>query len=292
MNVHLRDPNKNALKHLDKLFFNHMDAWGVTAVIVATALSIHQLITPKNLLLLIAITATYWFGFAVNDFFDRHHDKFDEQKAKRNFFLEAPYSPTLIHVAFVLIGLLLACCFMLFGWRSLLMFLIGGFIIWAYSAPPLRIKSRPILDLLVHGIFVETFPFYLVLVILNVNWLAIDIVILLALFFASFSSQLEQQARDIEVDSINDHNFTIQFGILWNQRLMKASTIMLILTIGYGLFSGIIPLIYSPFAVIMMPLLMHRFFRDGRPRSEQGVKLLTAVAIMYALFLIVFTGGA
>ncbi|MEM7331047.1 MAG: UbiA family prenyltransferase [Chloroflexota bacterium] len=290
MNIQFNSLSNRPLRQLDKLIFNHMDAWGVTAVIVATALSIHQLISAKTIFLLTIITLTYWFGFAINDFYDRKHDLIEPQKAARNYFIQTSFPPTLFHIFLLIITVSLLFAFYQFGWRGILMFAGGFFIAWAYSAPPFRLKSRPLVDLITHGLFVESFPYLLVLFILNVQWQAIDVVILSSLFFASVASQLEQQARDFGVDSQSDTNFTVRFGLGWNRPLMILSTSFLISTICYGLFSGIIPLIYSPFAAIMLPLLIHRFIRGSQPRSEQWVKILTAVAIVYAIFLVIQTG--
>lgn len=289
MNADQKGISGGWLNHLPKLFFNHMDAWGVTAVIVTTVLSIHHAISTRSLFLLLCITLTYWFGFALNDFFDMEHDRVDRQKGARNFFVVTAVSPTVALPLFGVTGLLLLLGFGTFGERGLLAFGVGIFVAWAYSSPPLRLKSRPGLDLLTHALFVQTFPYWLILFLLNLPLLPIDGVLLCALFFSSLSSQLEQQARDYAVDCQTDRNFTTWAGLSLNQSLMKGCSLMLIGVISFGLVAGIIPLIYLPFAFIMLPLLLHRFVRNGRPRAEGWVKGLTAVSLLYALVLLLIS---
>lgn len=286
MNIYLNKTPKFRLRQLHKLFFNHMDAWGVTAVIVATTLSIHHAIHAQGLFLLAIITITYWFGFALNDYFDADHDCHDAKKGQRNFFVTVAPPKQLVAIFALLISVGLLLGFSQFGWRGLLVFLIAFPVAWAYSAPPLRIKSFAGLDLLTHAIFVETFPYLLVLILLQVHWSPIDFVILSALFCASLASQLEQQARDFEVDSQTDKNFTTRFGLGVNQFLMRLSSGLLIVVICFGLFTGIIPLIYLPFGMMTLPLIVHRFVRSTRRRSEKWVKILTLLALGYALLLI------
>jgi hypothetical protein len=83
------------------------------------------------------------------------------------------------------------------GW---LLWLVSGLVAWAYSAPPLRLKMRPGLDLLTHALFVQTFPYVVSLVLIRARWGLLDWVLLAILFLASLTAQLEQQARDFVVD--------------------------------------------------------------------------------------------
>ena len=72
---------------LTKLVTNHMDAWGVAMVISLLALVIHDGVSWNNLPILIAISGSYWFGFAYNDYQDATYDALDEQKKHDNFFV-------------------------------------------------------------------------------------------------------------------------------------------------------------------------------------------------------------
>src|SRR5690606_26024412 len=70
------------------LLTNHLDAWGLTFVIVTLFFVIHDAFTPPNIGLLLAITAMYWLGFAVNDYYDQPYDSVNQEKTERNAFAQ------------------------------------------------------------------------------------------------------------------------------------------------------------------------------------------------------------
>src|SRR5919106_3975924 len=67
-----------------------IDAWGVTFIVCALALLIHHAITIWTCLLLLSITANYWLGYWLNDYFDAAHDRTDAFKASQNLFVQRP----------------------------------------------------------------------------------------------------------------------------------------------------------------------------------------------------------
>jgi 4-hydroxybenzoate polyprenyltransferase len=76
------------IRRFAPLVLNHIDAWATTAVIVSLVLWQHTTPTTPlvHAVLLLAITATYWYGFALNDYYDAEHDSRAPHKAARNFF--------------------------------------------------------------------------------------------------------------------------------------------------------------------------------------------------------------
>ncbi len=195
-----------------QLLFNHKDAWGVTLGITLVCLISHQAISISSLLLAGAITVAYWLGFAVNDYCDADFDRQDAKKAARNFFVEIrPRRRTLFAIIAVLLLAIIAILAP-YGWRGAFSFCLSAFIVWSYSAPPLRLKKRPGVDLIVHAIFVQTYPYFLCLFLLQLTINALDTVLLPVFLLSSLAAQLEQQARDYEVDSKTEGNFTTHFG--------------------------------------------------------------------------------
>ncbi|KAA3665179.1 MAG: hypothetical protein DWQ04_01930 [Chloroflexi bacterium] len=269
------------------LFTNHMDAWVVTAVISLTALIIHNQLSPRSLLLLVAMAGLCWFGFALNDFYDAPFDALDEKKADSNFFVHFPGIAKYGKALFLSSGVLLVFAFLPFGLRGVaVLFLLFG-VAWAYSAPPLRVKSRPGWDLLMHVTFVESFPFAATLFILQLPWMGVDFFAVCLLMMVSLAAQLEQQARDFEVDSQCEQNFTITVGLSTTQRLLKIITAMTILLVIIGAISGVIPAPFIPFFVIGAPSFLHRFVRrPSQPRSERLVNVSVITGGVYAAVLL------
>ncbi len=269
------------------LFTNHLDAWVVTAVISFIALLIHEQVGPRGLLLLSAMTALCWFGFALNDYFDAPYDAQDEKKAHSNFFVQFPVPAQSGSALFLGIGTLLIFAFLPFGWRGLsILFLLFG-VAWAYSAPPLRVKSRPGWDLLMHAIFVESFPYFATVFILQLSLSGVDYFAISLLMMASLGAQLEQQMRDFGVDSKFERNFTTTFGLATAQQLLKRINLLMVLLVIAGMAVGIIPWLYVPFLLIGAPAILHRFFRAlDQPRSETLVTVSVVTAGIYTAVLL------
>src|SRR5690606_11175622 len=199
---------------------------------------------------LLCITAGYWFGFAVSDYFDVRVDSDAPDKAVKNFFVQYPLSEQVLHR--LALGLL-ACLFLgflQFGWRGVLLFALAILVVWAYSSPPFRLKSRPILELLCHALFVQTFPYLICLIVIDVPILAIDYWLPAFFFFSSLSAQLEQQTRDYELDKRHDHNFTVRFGKQMSLTLQKMVTVTLLLIGTLSLVLEILPHILVPIGIL------------------------------------------
>ncbi|MBL8153132.1 MAG: UbiA family prenyltransferase [Anaerolineae bacterium] len=270
---------------MPRLFLNHADAWGLTLVICALPLLIHQVrLTPLSLALIVTVTVCYWLGFAVNDYFDAPFDAQHHDKRRRNFFARQT-----VGKGWLRLGLLAAfgsavIVLAQFGLKGALVALFGGLALWLYSAPPARLKTRPGWDLLMHVLFVQTFPYAVVMYLLVLPWQAIDTVLLTTFGLASLTAQLEQQIRDYEVDSRTERNFTTVVGIRWSSRLLRFGTILLIANVTLHTLAAVIPLALAPFGIIALPILLHRFLRSSSaPRSEWLVRLSVAAALLYAV---------
>jgi len=269
------------------LFTNHMDAWMVTAVIAFIALLLHEQISLRGIRLLSAVTALYWFGFALNDYYDVSYDALDEKKARSNFFVQFPFSAKVAKALFWSMAALLVVAFVPFGGRGLMIVWMLLFAAWAYSSPPLRVKSRPGWDLLIHATFVESYPYFATIFILQVTWTGVDYLVLFLLLIASLGAQLEQQARDFAVDAQSDRNFTTTFGLPTTLLLLKIINSMIILLVIVGVATGTIPRLFIPFLLIATPIILHRFIRKpDQPRSELLVNVSTIAAGTYAAVLL------
>lgn len=264
---------------LAKLIFNHADAWGLTLIIGAVCLVLHAHYTPRAILLVATLGICYWLGFAINDYFDAPYDALDPAKAERNFFVEYDLPPQQIVWPLAIIGLVL----LQYGWRGLFVFCMGCAVMWAYSAPPLRLKSRAGFDLLTHMLFVQTFPYAVCLWLLPLEPAAFDWALLSFFLLGSLGAQLEQQARDYEVDLRTDPNFTSLVGLNTTTWLLRLVTALLIGNVLLHVFNGVIPTYLVPFAVIALPIMGHRFLRrSDTPRSERLVRATIVASLAYA----------
>jgi len=271
---------------LPRLLLNHADAWGLTLLIGAVFLVLHPPISAQGLLLVASLGICYWWGFALNDYFDAPHDAEEPKKALRNFFVQVQLSRGRVWLVTALILLPVLLIFAQFGWYGWLVFGVGVSAMVGYSAPPFRLKSRPGFDLLTHMFFVQTFPYFTCLALLPINPQPIDPVLLSFFLLGSLGAQLEQQIRDYEVDSRTDSNFTTRFGLCITIRLLRLVTGLLILVVSGSILLGWIPLWMVPFALLASPVMLHRFLREGTaPRSEWLIRFALAACILYAIIL-------
>ncbi len=266
-----------------KLISNHMDAWQVALVIASLPLLIHGAIRWETAVLVLAVGVGYWFAFALNDYFDAPFDALDQQKAARNFFVHVPVSgwAVVLFSILLLVGVLIAYAqFGLLGW---LFWGVSCFVAWAYSAPPLRFKMRPGLDIIIHALFVQTFPYLICMILVQASWGLLDWVLLIILSLASLTAQLEQQVRDFVVDLQAGGTFTTRLGRQQVVRGLRWATAVCLLIALISVLNGTIPWFLLPFGLIGLPALLHRFWRQpDAPRSERLVLLSTTAGFVYA----------
>ena len=271
------------------LLFNHVDAWQVALIIAALALLNHDVVNSKSTTLILAIGAGYWLAFALNDYFDAPDDALDAVKARRNFFVAHPASARDLLVSTGLISIGIMVVFAQFGLRGAGWLLISYVAMWAYSAPPLRLKNRPMFDLLMHTFFVQTYPYFLTLTLIQASWTRLDGAMLLILFFASLTVQVEQQLRDFEGDRVNGRNFTIMFGRLNSIRFLKWATLLLIGIAAWVVLDGTIPRFLLPFGLISLPALLHRIIRPNEAsRSQRLVIFSTTAGFLYTAVIFIY----
>jgi 4-hydroxybenzoate polyprenyltransferase len=271
-----------AIHHLPKLFTCHLDAVLLTLLIAAACLLLHDRLYPSQLGLLGLLATTCWAAFAFNDYCDAPFDAQAEGKGARNFFAVTTISPRLFWGSAAVIAAMLAVSYAQFGTTGWLVWGVSLVAIWAYSAPPLRLKSRPVFDLLMHGTFVQTFPYLTCLLLIGVRWTALDQVLLAAFFLSSLAAQLEQQGRDFDLDSRTDANFTTVVGRRPATLLMRAFSAVCVLLLLTLPLSEPNALVLLPFGVIALPVVLHRFIRRAdQPRSQRLMLLGLVMALLY-----------
>ncbi|MCP5059635.1 MAG: UbiA family prenyltransferase [bacterium] len=267
----LRDVARSAL--------HRIDAWGVALIVCSIALLVHDAVTPANLLLVLAVTAAFGLGYVVNDYFDSAFDAQEEAKARHNLFVRhrlGPFRATALFAAAVPLGV-----FASFGARGVLVAVTCVLVIWAYSAPPLRLKAIPGLDLLTHALFVQTFAYFICVFLTGVEWLRLDAWLLAINFLASLSGQLAQQVRDFDRDSRTDRNFATTVGLPATVTCLRVTTLAVVVTGVAGFAIGVLPPILAPLALGFGFATAHRLGGGGALRPSFQVYLPTTAALAY-----------
>ncbi len=162
----------------------------------------------------IIIAITYGpFVFVINDYFDAPYDVLDPKKRERNFFCNKRIRD---HPFLVFLTLLLpiACTVIFSCLLGLELFIISMFILsmgFFYSAPPFRLKERPIADFTIHGVCYSYFFFIGAAAIISLYDLLKEPLFLLLLFFAWSDGALIHyfsQLLDYDVDYISSQRTT------------------------------------------------------------------------------------
>ncbi|MEZ4516805.1 MAG: UbiA family prenyltransferase [Chloroflexota bacterium] len=280
------------MRKTSRLLVNHLDAWVVAMAIVVAALLVHAQLALETLPLVLVIGSAYWLAFAINDYFDAPQDRLVSQKADGNYFADNETPRRWFWLVATALILFIILVITGYGWTGWLVVTIGAFAAWAYSAPPIRLKERPGLDLVSHAVFVESYPYVAALLLMNVTPTLLDGFILVALFLSSLSAQLEQQLRDFDLDETTGRTFATVAGRQITYRLLVGVTLTLLVGAGtFYLLKGV-PAYLVPFGFIPLPALLHRLWRGpSQPRSPGLVVATALVGLGYTIWLVVQATG-
>lgn len=268
-----------------RLLAYRIDAWGVGGIVALLALQIHGRIGWDTAALPLLIVASYWLAYLLNDFFDAPHDAREPAKAGRNLFVRFAVDRRRAAIGFAIATGLVALGFAAFGLSGLAGGAVSLAAAWAYSSPPLRLKSRPGLDLATHGLFVQTYTYFLCLLVIDAEWMPIDGLILGINFLASLSGQLAQQVRDFEVDSRTDVNFATTVGLRTTAWSLRAVTTCLVLLVALGFGFRWLHWTLIPFAIAFVPTAALRIVNHEARRPRRWITVATGASIFWAALL-------
>jgi chlorophyll synthase len=272
-----------------------IDAWGVGYIVCALALVMHDALTLQTFLLMVMITTNYWLGYWLNDYFDVPYDRKDQRKARFNIFLRRQIPRTWIWGIVALTFTVSTIPFLWFGWHGMIILLISYGIMWAYSAPPIRLKSRPGFDLLTHALFIQSWPYAICIWLTGTSWTLMDTLVVSICFLASLNGQLRQQIRDFAVDSQTDTNFTTSVGLTGAIIMLRVFTLGMIVLSVLALLSGNIPWLFVPLGLLGVPKVIHQMLlglRGATPTFSRRMTYITMLlALIYTNVLIVWKGA-
>lgn len=270
------------------LLFNHFDAWVVALVLCTVALVVHGRLDGRHAWLMAAVALGYWLAFALNDYYDAPADALDPHKQWRNFFVRHPLTGGQCGAAVAILSLPIILMLGSFGWRGWLVLPVCFLIMWGYSAPPLHFKNRPGVDLLIHALFVQTFPYAIGVFVPGGGWGRVDAAVLSIAFLSSLTAQLEQQVRDYVGDSTAGlHTFATRYGQTLAARLLWWGTLFLLAGSAVALLTAVLPSFLAPIWFLALPGLGHRLIRPAHaPRSEKLVYFSILLALGYFVWLV------
>lgn len=222
------------------------------------------------------------FGWSINDCFDQKEDRLDKTKKNPIVLGEVSFKGALFFsFSLAILGLVISG---FLGYKIFLFYLLTIAIFLCYSAPPLRLKSRFLLDIVAHGLFVAA-VFSLPLIIFKAEMSFFLYLLVFSFFCLSIILDLRNECEDYEADKgAGLKNTFIFLGHKAAERLLIFSVAfycLFILLISY-LVSRQFFVIFSSLALVFLILFL--FYRDHK--LVKDYKILDAYPVLfYALFL-------
>ena len=160
--------------------------------------------------------------------------------------------------------------------NSVLIVLFANFMVFTYSAPPIRIKERPFLETVWNGIGYGWIPFYLALFISG-NTISLQQHILgVVPFFISASGHILLQVRDIEDDKQGDVTTTsTKLGL---KRMKRVSQIFIgiagLLIVYLALVGFLNPLAWLSIVFGVLIFVEHKRMKNDVEKSYRKLQIL------------------
>jgi len=216
------------------------------------------------------------FGFSVNDCFDIKEDRYHQDKENPLVKKEISFKKGLsFSISIGILGLIFST---LFGLKVFLFSLAVVLISFFYSAPPLRLKSKPLLDLISHGLFAGAFIFILPLMIFKKELNLIYYLTAFSIFYFSIILELRNHLEDFEIDKRANLKTTVCIlGYKNSERLLRY------LTIFYPLILLSIFILTQNFLLLFLNLsliFLLLFLFSPPPKSLVGGRLIKNYQIL------------
>jgi 4-hydroxybenzoate polyprenyltransferase len=259
-------------------------------------------------LALIVVFAAQMFLFASNDYFDKHIDALDEKKNLRNPICNGKVTTKEVWALLITTAIISLGASLFFSLFAFLFTAFTLFVFYFYTAEPLRFKNKVGADVLSHGIFINTFPYFFCLIALW-DFSSGAVFLLAVLMMRSAIAQLLQEMRDYDVDKKVEKNTVVTLGkrkAIWIVFVIYLaiffSTLILLVTyqlfnIGLSLFYLVIPFLcitYIPTFFKLLTVTDNRELIDGlwmgqgRTNRWMGIRYAGSfILYFYIIFLLV-----
>jgi len=254
-------------------------------------------------LALIVVFAAQIFGFASNDYFDRHIDALDEKKRLRNPLCTGRVTTKEVWALLIATSIISLVVSLFFSLFAFLFAAFALFVVYFYTAEPLRFKGKVGVDVLSHGIFINTFPYFFCLIALW-DFSGGAVFLLAVLMMRSVIAQLLQEIRDYEVDKKVERNTVVALGPQRTVWIVFAiylaiffSTLILLVTyqlfnVGISLFYLVIlflcityvPVFYKLLTVVDREGVIERLWvGQGRTNRWMGIRYVGSFSLYFCI---------
>lgn len=197
------------------------------------------------------------FGFSINDCFDTKEDKYKEEIKNPIVRKEMSFKESFLLA--LLSGVLGLTLSVILGFKVFLLCLAAVLTCFFYSAPPFRLKSRPVVDLISHGLFAGAFIFLLPLVAFQEKLSLIYYLMAFSVFYLSVTLELRNHLEDYKTDKEAGLKTTVcVLGYEKSERLLRYLAIFypLILTPLFFLFLNQYFFLFFIFSLIFLFLFL------------------------------------
>ena len=232
----------------------------------------------------ITISLYLAFSFAINNCYDIEGDKLGEMISKNPVASGKLSKSEGILQSFIIAFLGIFLSFYWFDRFSAIIYCLMTFLSWGYSAPPLRMKSTPLIDVLSHGLF---FGSLLVLYGINISGTirVHDYYLLGSIFVFSLILQLRNHIEDFKEDSAAGVQTTVtKLGINYSKKILLSLylTHVLIVTAFLNLVNGWSVTFFL--IGIIVSIIFVRFRKEDYFNYLKYGDLFTAVAYIIFVF--------
>ncbi len=138
------------------------------------------------------------FSFSINNCFDVEEDKLNRSKKNPVASGELDFRNALLFSALLSVSGVILATF--FGLKVFLFYIILTLLSFFYSSPPLRFKSRFLLDIISHGLFFGSLLFFLPFVVFHSEITFLHYLLAFSIFYLSVILELRNHIEDYESD--------------------------------------------------------------------------------------------
>lgn len=189
----------------------------------------------------------------------------------------------------MLVSILLSIVFL--NTVSIILVLIANFMVYSYSAPPVRIKERPYLDWIYNGIAYGWVPYYLALLISGISVTVSQHLLGLVPLFIAASGHILLQVRDIKDDKKGNVKTTsTQLGMKAMKRISGIFVAIAGLVIVYLTFIGFLSFL-AWFALVcgVFVMIVHKRMKKDVTKSYLKLQLLYVIGgVLFILSIVHF----
>jgi len=238
-------------------------------------------------ILFIALICSYLaFSFSINNIFDKHVDSLDEVALSKNPVASGKIAEIEALALSVLMPIVsLPTSLIVFGVKYLLVYAFAYALSTMYSAPPFRLKGRPIADLVAHGTFFGVLPFLLgALVFGSLNVLSLSLS--LSFFLYSIFLELRNHIEDYDFDLLA--NIKTTAVVIGKERSKKIKEIIASVVILWLVLTSLALKLYWSLAVIALSLLLCDLLGLNKDRKIDATFALATVALILETVLLSF----